>query len=224
MPKFEKQVKQITQTLCLESIPIGGKFSERPHPEGVSRKLSICEAFNVVRQENVVVNLSKESCTCAGGRHFAGLEILPLETMAGFVVRKGHKVYETKKIAEASASKQPQPVFRGRFLVLGPLDMLEANPDVVLFFVNPAQADRILGLTSFKGVEPFLHYPATSICSTITHVLASGRPSINFISMFERQAGKWSPNELMIALPFKDFLTAVKSIPHSGYGSLPHPE
>jgi uncharacterized protein (DUF169 family) len=221
MPKFKKQTKEITQTLSLESIPIGGKLSESPDPKGVNRKLSICEAFNVVRRENVVINLSKENCTCAGGRHFVGLEILPLETIAAVSVRKEHKVYETKRVAKASARKQPQPVFRGKFLVLGPLDMLETDPDVVLFFVNPAQADRILGLASFKGAEPFVHYPATSICSTITYALVNGKPSINFISIFERKAGRWSPNELIIALPFKDFLTAMESIPHSGYGSQP---
>jgi hypothetical protein len=36
---------------------------------------------------------------------------------------------------------------------------------------------------------------------------------------FERHSHKWSPNELIIALPLKDFDTAIESIPHSGYGT-----
>jgi hypothetical protein len=48
--------------------------------------------------------------------------------------------------------------------------------------------------------------------------LAKGKPEINFISVFERRNGKWSPNELIVALPFKGFEIAVKSIPYSGFG------
>jgi len=219
MLKFQKKIKRIVQALELQRIPVGARFSESPDRKGIDRKLRICEALNVVRQENVVVNLSKENCTCRGGRHIAGWQTLsPEELPAIFLAAKA---YESKEVAEASVSKQPQPTYRGRFLILGPLDKFETDPDVVLFFVNPAQADRILGLASYKGAEPFMHYPVTSMCSTITYTLAKGKPDVNFISIFERQRGKWSPNELIVALPFKEFLVAVESISHSGFGRLP---
>jgi hypothetical protein len=41
---------------------------------------------------------------------------------------------------------------------------------------------------------------------------------MNLISAFERRGGKWSPDELIIALPLKDFEAAVENIPHSGFG------
>lgn len=220
MSKFEKRVKEISHALGLENTPIGGKFSESPDPKGTAPRLSVCEALSVVRREKVIINLSKENCVCPGGRHFTGLEARPLETIAAVLIGEGHRIYESKNVAEASVSKQPQPVYRGSFLILGPLDKFEVDPDLIFFIVNPSQADRILGLASFRGVEPFLHYPATSICSTITNTLAEGKPDINFISIFERRTGKWSPNEFMVALPFKDFLAAVESIPHSGFGKL----
>jgi len=59
MLKFEKQVERIVQTLELQRMPVGARFSESPDRKGVDRKLRICEAFNVIMQENVVVNLSK---------------------------------------------------------------------------------------------------------------------------------------------------------------------
>jgi uncharacterized protein (DUF169 family) len=222
MPKLQKQVKRITQALELQRTPVGARFSESPDKKGVDRKLRICEALNVVRQENGIVNLSKENCTCRGGRHIAGWQILPPEELPAIFLAA--KAYESKEAAEASVSRQPQPTYRGRFLILGPLDKFETDPDVVLFFVNPAQADRILGLASYKGAEPFMHYPITSMCSSITYTLAKGKPDVNFISIFERQRGKWSPNELIIALPFKEFLVAVESISHSGYGRSPASE
>ena len=222
MPPFEKHVAKIVQALELRDMPIGAKFSESPSRKGVNRKLRICEAFEVVRQENIVINLSKENCTCAGGRHVAGWQALSMEELTAIFLEA--KAYESKETAEASISKQPEPPYRGRFLILGPLDTFEIEPDVVLFFVNAAQADRILGLASFKGAEPFTHYPAVSMCSAVTYALTKGKPDINFISFFERQRHKWSPNELIVALPFKDFLVAVENISQSGFGKGSAPE
>jgi uncharacterized protein (DUF169 family) len=222
MLKFEKQAESIVQALELQMMPVGARFSESSDRKGVDRKLRICEAFNVVRQENALVNLSRENCTCRGGCHNAGWQPLSPEELTAIFLDA--KAYESKEAAEASMGRQPQPAYRGRYLILGPLDKFETDPDVALFFVNPAQADRILGLASYKGAEPFVHYPVTSMCSTITYALAKGKPDVNFISIFERRRGKWSPNELIVTLPFKEFLVAVESIPHSGFGSIPASE
>jgi len=219
MPKFGREAKKIVQTLGLKWKPIAGKFSNRPS-EGADadRKLRICEAFDFVRRKNVIVTFSRKNCTCSGGLHFIGLKLLPMEAIASVLTGKGHRVYESLDVALASLQKQPQPVNRGGYFVLGPLEKFEVEPDLVFLFVNPAQADRILGLVSFTGADPFMYYPAVSLCSTITNALAKGKPEINFISAFERRNGKWSPNELIVALPFKDFEAAAKSIPYSGFG------
>jgi len=216
MSRFTERVKRIVQTLELQDMPIGVRFSESPDRQGVERQLRICEALDVVRRENVVINLSKENCVCRGGSHIAGWQTLSLEEFADLFLAAS--VYESKKVAEASVGKQLKPVYRGRFLILGPLDRFETDPDIVLFFVNPAQADRILGLACFEGAEPFMHYPASTVCSTINNTLAKGKPDINLISIFERTRHKWSPNRLIVTLPFKDFMTAVKNVDYSSYG------
>jgi len=216
MSRFDGQVKKIVKTLGLKSIPIGAKFSETPDRRGIDRQLRICEALDVVKRKKAIVNLSKENCVCRGGSHIAGWQALSIEELSTIFLEAN--VYESKKVAEASVGKQPKPVFRGRFLILGPLDRFETNPNLVLFFVNPAQADRILGLACFEGVKPFMHYPASSVCSTINNTLAKRKPDVNLISIFERTRHKWSPNNLIVTLPFKDFMTAVKSIDYSGYG------
>jgi len=219
MPKFEEQVQRIVQALKLRKTSVGVRFSDSLDKKGVERELRICEALDVVRQENVIVNLSEKNCTCRVGSHMAGWQTLPPEELPAIFLAS--KAYESKEVAEASVSKQPWPKYRGKFLILGPLDKFETDPDAVLFFVNAAQADRILGMISYRGAEPFLYYPITTTCSAITFTLAKGKPEINFISVFERRRRKWSPNELIIALPFKDFLVAVESISHSSFGRLP---
>jgi uncharacterized protein (DUF169 family) len=216
MSMFDGQVKNIVQTLGLKSMPIGAKFSETPDRRGIDRQLRICEALDVVRRKKAIVNLSKENCVCRGGCHIAGWQSLSIEELSAIFLEAN--VYESKKVAEASLGKQPKPVYRGRFLVLGPLNRFETNPDLVLFFVNPAQADRILGLACFEGVKPFMHYPASSVCSTISNTLAKRKPDINLISLFERTRHKWPPSNLIVTLPFKGFVTAMKNVDYSGYG------
>jgi len=216
MSRFDGQVKSIVQTLGLKSMPIGAKFSETPDRRGIDRQLRICEALDVARRKKAIVNLSKENCVCRGGCHIAGWQSLSIEELSAIFLEA--KVYESKKVAEASLGKQPKPVYRGRFLVLGPLNRFETNPDLVLFFVNPAQADRILGLACFEGVKPFMHYPASSMCSTINNTLAKRKPDINLISLFERTRHKWSSSNLIVTLPFKGFVTAMKNVDYSGYG------
>ena len=220
MTKLRTEAKKIIELLSLRWPPIAGKFStDAKESDDSARKLSICEALDTVKRENLVLTISKENCICPGGRHFTGLQIVPIETIAPALTTQKHKVYESTKTALASINKQPQPANRGDYFTLGPLAKFETDPDLVLLFVNPAQADRMLGLASFKGAEPFMYYPASSICSTITNVLAKNKPEINLISTFERKAGKWSPNELVLAMPLKTFKSAVENIPKSGYGT-----
>jgi uncharacterized protein (DUF169 family) len=219
MSRFEVEARKMVEVLGLRWAPIAGRFSAIAEENGDSaRKLSVCEAFGVVKRENVVLNLSKENCTCPGGRHFTGLEFLPVETIASAVTKKGHRVYKSIDTAVASIKRQPQPVNRGDFFILGPLGKFEKEPDIVFLLVNPAQAERILGLISFGGAEPFTYYPASSICSTITNVMAKGKPEINLISAFERRGGRWAPDELVVGMPLKDFETAIENIPESDYG------
>jgi len=216
MSLFEGLVERLVQALGLKGRPIGAKFSETPDERGVSKQMRICEALDSVRRRGVIVNLSKENCACRGGRHVAGWQALSMEELSAIFMDAG--VYRSKKIAEASVSKQPKPVYRGKFLILGPLIKFEVNPDLVLFFADPAQAERILGLACFDGIKQFMHYPVSSVCSAISNTLAKRKPEINLISMFERRRHKWSSSDLIVALPFKDFITAVKSVGCSGYG------
>ncbi len=221
MFKLKAGATNIAKVLDLKWPPVAGKFSDDATGESPSeRKLSICQALSLAKRENLTIVLSKENCTCPGGRDFTGLEIVPVENFAKGLTTKRHKVYDSENTALNSIHKQPRPKRRGSFLALGPLEKFKTNPDLVFLFVTPAQADRMLGLISYKGAEPFMYYPASSICSTITNVLAKNRPEINLIAKFEREAGKWSPNELVLAMPYKDFEAAVENVPDSGYGTL----
>ena len=106
MARFSESVKKIVQTLELQNTPIGVRFSETPNSQGVEREVRICEALDVVKRENVIINLSKENCTCRGGSYIAGWQGLTSEEFASLLLEAN--IYESKKVAEASVSKQPR--------------------------------------------------------------------------------------------------------------------
>ena len=138
--------------------------------------------------------------------------------MVAAVWTKAHKVYDSMETAVRSIMKQPQPIKRGDFMTLSPLKKVKTKPELVFLFVNAEQADRILGLVSFKGAKPLTYYPISNVSSSITNALVNERPEINF-SKHGREWANWSPNEIIIALPFKDFEAAVENIPNSGFGT-----
>jgi uncharacterized protein (DUF169 family) len=219
MADFVEETDRVVKTLGLEWTPVAVSFSNSADERGDSaRKLLVCQAFDAVRREKTIINFSLENCICPLGKHFTGLEILPLETVAA-VWTKRHRAYGSMEAALASVKGQPQPQKRGNVVTLSPLEKTVNDPDLVILFANPEQADRALSLVSYNGAEPFTYYPVSNICSVITNVLAKGRPEINFLCSHARKLAKWSPNELMIALPFPDFQAMVRNIPFSGYGT-----
>lgn len=219
MPKLVSESKEMMQALGLEWEPVAVRLQSTPDERGdSSRKIRICQAFDAVRRENVILNFSKENCICPGARHFTGLETMPLEKVAG-VWTNVHKAYESVEKALESIRKQPQPVKMGEYVVLSPLSKMEKKPDMVSVFVNPAQADRLLGLISYRGAEPFSYYPVSNVCSIITNTLAKGRPEINFVAGHGRGFADWSQGEMMVGLPFHLYLEACRNIPSSGFGT-----
>ena len=53
LSKLERNVEEVVETLGLEWEPIAVTFSDSLDERGVSRKLRVCEAFDIVRREKV---------------------------------------------------------------------------------------------------------------------------------------------------------------------------
>jgi len=58
LSQLERNVEEVVETLGLELEPIAVTFSDSPDERGVSRRVRVCEAFDVVRRENIIINFS----------------------------------------------------------------------------------------------------------------------------------------------------------------------
>jgi len=106
-------------------------------------------------------------------------------------------------------------------VIIGLLEKARSDPDIVLVFSNPEQADRVAGLIAFSSTEPMTFFPAGNVCSAIADPLATGKTDVSFLSRHARELRKLktSHNELFLSIPYADFEAAVNAIPNSGYGA-----
>ncbi len=222
MSKYEEQAQILKQTLGLEQSPIGVVYSDEPDSRGsLDMQPNVCKAVEKVLLEGSIINLSKDNCMCPGGKHYLGLEAVP-PPMLAMIWTKYHKAFESLEVAEKQIKKYPQsPIGKAKFVIIEPLEKVASDPDGVLVFCNPEQADRVTALIAFPGYEPMLSFPVSNVCFNVAVPIVTGKTHVSFISRHSREIYhiKVPHSELFVSTPYKDFENAIQNIPNSGYGT-----
>ena len=222
MSKYEKQAENLRQTLGLEWSPIAVTYSDDPDSRGsMDKQPSVCKALEKVLLKNTIVNLSRDNCLCPGGKHYLGLEVVPPQILS-MIWAKYHKAFESREMAEEQLNNYPKPpTQKANFVILSPVGKVTSDPDAVIIFCNPEQADRVTGLIAYSGYEPMLFYPVNNVCFYLAIPVVTGKTHLSFLSRHVREIYhlKVPSSELFICAPYKDFEKAVQNIPHSGYGT-----
>jgi uncharacterized protein (DUF169 family) len=215
----QEAAREFKDTLGLDSCLIGVKYSDEPDPKGdMDRKLAACEAIDVVRKEETVINLSAESCNCVGGKYYLGLAPVPREQIIR-VVMDVHKMFASEHLAHKFLDNVPPPIGRGNFVVIAPFSEMSEEPDIVLSICNAAQANRIVSLLMYSGQQPFTYNLVSAGCISLANPLITGEIDINFITDHaRRRVSNFASYELIIAMPFDKFKEMLANLPHAGAG------
>jgi uncharacterized protein (DUF169 family) len=219
MSNHQLSAKEFEDVLGLESCLIGVKYDDKPDPRGdTSRKLAACEAVDVVRREKTVVNLSAENCNCLGGKYYLSLAPVPQDQIIR-VVMDVHKMFTSEELARQFLNNVPPPIGKSNFVILAPLSEMSDEPDLVLSVCNADQANRIVSLLMYWGLQPFTYNLVSAGCTSLANPLVTHEIDINFITDHtRRRVPNFSSDELIIAMPFDKFNEAVANIPHAGAG------
>jgi len=215
----QEAAREFEDTLSLDSCLIGVKYSNEPDPQGdTERKLAACEAIDVVRREETVINLSPESCNCIGGKYYLGLATVPREQIIR-VVMDVHKMFASEQLAHKFLDNIPPPSGRGNFVVMAPFSKMSEEPALVLSVCTAEQANRIVSLLMYSGQQPFTYNLVSAGCTSLANSLITGEIDINFITDHaRRRVPNFASHELIIAMPFAKFKEALDNIPHAGAG------
>ncbi len=217
--------KQLKEVLALDGSPVGVTFSDVPASNGTDHKIMACTAFYQAARKGTHFNICAENCTCPGGLTSLGLAVPSPERAA--LVKKF--LVEGEKFSSCYASffrsramSQSQlPVGVAKYVVIGPLETFEFRPDLVLFLCNPAQASRLVILSTYENGIPLQAQLSGSTCNAaITYPLSTGRVNVTFLDPSSRHLVKgYKESDLIFSAPFFYVRSIVESIPSCTAGT-----
>ena len=222
---WQDYARELKDVLGLDGSPVAVTFSNTPAASGKETRTLVCGAFYQAARKGVTFNVSAANCTCPGGATFLGLTV-PSPERAAMVQRF---LIEGEKFSACAASffraralgqGQP-PVGVGKFVVIGPMEKAEFKPDLVLFLCNPAQAGRLVVLSSYETGIPVQGQLSSSTCGgAITYPLSTGRPNVTLLDPSSRHLVKgYKDSDLIFSAPFFIVRSIVESIPLSTAGT-----
>jgi uncharacterized protein (DUF169 family) len=216
---WHEYAKQLKEVLALEGSPIGVAFSDAPASNGKDSKIIPCNAFYQAARKGVTFNVTAETCTCPGGMTSLGLAAPSPERAK----RVKKFLIEGEKFSSCNASffrsralSQGQPpIGISQYVVIGPLEEFELKPDLVLLLCNPAQASRLITLSTYETGIPLQAQLNGSSCSgSIAYPLSTGRVNVSFLDTSSRHLVKgFKDSDLIFSAPYFLLRSIVESIP-----------
>jgi uncharacterized protein (DUF169 family) len=222
---WQEYSKQLKDVLKLDGSPVAVTFSSSPATNGKAAKAMACGAFYQAARKGTTFNMTAETCSCPGGATFLGLAMPSPERAA--LVQKF--LIDGEKFSSCAASffrartlgqGQP-PMGLAKFVVIGPMEQFELKPDLVLFVCDPAQASRLVTLSSYETGIPVQGQLSSSTCGgAVTYPLSTGRPNISLLDTSSRHLVKgFKDSDLIFSAPYFIVRSIVESIPLSTAGT-----
>ncbi len=117
-------------------------------------------------------------------------------------------------------SQGQPPAGVSKYVIIGPLEEFEIKPDLVLFLCNPAQASRLVTLSTYESGIPLQAQLSGSTCSgSVAFPLSTGRINVSFLDNSSRHLVKYKDSDLIFSVPYFQLRSIVESIPLSTAGT-----
>ncbi|MCG5238324.1 DUF169 domain-containing protein [Azospirillum doebereinerae] len=227
--------QELTDLLRLRTLPIGMKLFEdadamravpglrTPTPE---RRFSTCQLVTQARIGGLTLGIVGDSllpnanCGAVVGINPLGAEYSSGDKMAGVWFRD----HAAARAHQAAMPRVEPGRYRG--LAVSPLRMRRLDPpDIVLFYATPGQMILFINGLQWKRYRRFTFgVTGESACAdSWGQALASRKPSLSIPCYAERRYGGVADDELLMALPPRDFASAIEGLKALGKSGLRYP-
>jgi uncharacterized protein (DUF169 family) len=162
MKEWHEMGKEIRRYLNPGSFPVAIKFlkDKRDIPEGtripmkdLKVKIAHCQAQSICRKYGWTIAMTKEDLGCAISGYTYGWEPIQKEMAINFFIRMHYAANEDVGVKMFEAMRT---LGEGQCeaVVYSPLEWTKIEPDVILFYLNPAQLMRCLHGSTYNTGDP----------------------------------------------------------------------
>lgn len=178
-----------------------------------------CTALARCAKRNKKIIIDCRRHPCAGGNYFVSRKPISQRELENVYMRK-ESVFRSKvdlRIFLKRSGQNPKP---SRYIIFDPVFSQKA--EVILFFVSPAAASRLLGLSAYLGKFSVDIVPAVSTCASLFRPrLHRDALHLNFIDYFDRFyqcKGFFRNTELLVSMHMRLYRKLQKAYARSSHG------
>ena len=213
---------KIRKALGIEMEAVGVKYTdESPIAELAEGQYTVCDGILEAAGGKVIM-LSKETCSCPGGKSHIGLterREVPLKLLV-----EGEKLWCDVKTAARSFIESEKiakpPLGIASKVYLYPVSKDIFVPDLIIFLVNAEQVSRLITLAQFwDGKTPSFEMKGTLCWSTITYPVVSGNFNITAGDISARRMVGWDKNIMFASVPAEKIRGIADAIDKSTAGT-----
>ncbi|SMC57872.1 DUF169 domain-containing protein [Papillibacter cinnamivorans] len=175
-PQTEKLHEALTSYIRPLSFPIALKFLKNEaypmkvrRPASMGGKLTLCQGCSIVRKYGWVMGFEMEDCACGPQlAHFGAIPYTEKQREGGIIYPIYTKTPEGARNCEALLPRLPEGMYDR--MILAPLEKAEFRPDVIIIYVNPGQAARLIQGAVFCSGEPIATLSAGR-CACVSEIV-----------------------------------------------------
>jgi len=213
MEKWLELGKAVRRLINPATYPVAVRFVTEPSeiPPTARRplrdlkvRIAPCQAAAMVRRYGWTMAFGKEDLGCAIAGHTYGWERLPNEQGAVAFHTLMHYADDEEAAREMVKAWPLLQKGEGVFVVYTPLEWAKVEPDVVLFYVNPAQLMRLIhGATQRSGqaLESTFSGRAASCTEGILAAYLDSSPKVVVPGNGDRVWAGCQDHEMIMAMP-----------------------
>ncbi len=162
MKEWQEMGKEIRRYLNPETFPVAIKIlkDKKEVPDGTRTplrelkvKIAHCQAQSICRRYGWTIAMTREDLGCAISGYTYGWESIEKEGAINFFIRMHYASNEEVGLKILRSTRALEPG-KCEAVVYSPLEWTKVEPDVILFYLNPAQLMRCLHGSTYRKGDP----------------------------------------------------------------------
>ncbi len=200
--------EELDSILRLDTKPVGIKLyknqDELPK-KPFNFKLNLCQLVAMARYQGKMNSGTPDKMICAMGAACVGLIDTPEAIASGKAAVGAYVQDQTAgKAFMDNTFKLGDTGKKYDGILIGALESMDVDPDVVVMYVNPAQVMRLIHACTYNTGEKITAdtVAEAALCSSIGYALANDKPVVGFPCAGDRIFGGTHPHEVVFVAPY----------------------